>query len=170
LNGIWGLILLPFAMYGIFLIMKKLVGLYKVRKGYYKLKRIYPNGRIRTFWAKPQNDIFNFKDAKLHFTDKPSGVFYEGRMPVVWYVGTEQVFKEEKRHEIDPKHLSSLFMRTYNLGKSQAEKNTKLMFYAVLGTLAVSVITLLILFGLSKTFDTKFSALTGLIKTIQVVK
>ncbi|MEA3420772.1 MAG: hypothetical protein U9Q97_03740 [Acidobacteriota bacterium] len=162
------LFLFPLGMYGIYHVLKIIKGIYKVKKGCYRLKMIYANGRIRTFWAKPVNEIFNLKDEKLPFKDEPNGVFYEGRTPVVWYVGNQQVFRTTKYHEIDPKHLSSLFMRTYNLGKSQSEKNTKLMFLAIIGCLAVSVITLLLLFGLSKNFDAKFGALTGLINTIKI--
>ena len=163
------IVLLPFAIFGWYKILQVLKQQMNVKKGKYKIKRIMSNGRLATNWCKPENGIFDVnKDTKLQFLDEPKGIFYEGKTPVVWYIGDTQVFKEKGNEKQDPKLLSSMFFRIYNLGKSQAEQNEKYVLYVGLGCLVVSVLTLLLVFSFMKQYDQSMSALTGLVNSIKI--
>ena len=161
--------LIPFALFGWIKIMQTIKQQMAVKKGKYKIKRILSNGRLNTNWCKPENGIFDVnKDTKLQFSDEPKGIFYEGKTPVVWYIGDTQVFKEKNSEKQDPKLLSSMFFRIYNLGKSQAEQNEKYVLYVSLGCLILSALTLLLVFSFMQQYDQSMSSLIGLVNSIKI--
>ena len=163
------IVLLPFSVFGWVKILGTIKQQLAVKKGKYKIKRILSNGRLNTHWAKPENGLFDINnDTKLQFSDEPKGIYYEGKTPVVWYIGDTQVFKEKLLEKQEPKLLSSLLLRIYNLGKSQAEKNDKYILLVSLGTLILSALTLLLVFSFMQQYDQSMSSIMGLLNSIKI--
>lgn len=164
------LILLPFSVLGLYKIVQVIYEQARIKKGYYKIERVLPNGRLMKKWIKPDvktGKMIKLGDEHLPFDDSTAAIFYEGKIPKVIYVGDQQVIKGQGS-QTKAGELSSLFSRVYNLGKLQGNTDTKLMFYAIIGCLVVSVITLLLFFKFTGTFDTQIEGIRATLNTIKM--
>ncbi len=145
---IYGLLLSLAGLY--YLYKDKIQPWIKSKKGYIRVYKLMPNGRIRKFYAKPEfveDEGYVIKDTGNTFIDLPSHTFYEGNIKCVLYdeEGNQVSIKEMNKimPPLAPEMLDAITERVWNTAKIAAFKKAdrlEMLLWAVIIAAGIAMI------------------------------
>ena len=128
--------------YTLFIIIKKIIEIFKVRSGWIVGRWILPNKRELTRYVRPMGDEVKIRvlGKEHHYNYKTELLTFMGNTPVsTWNVGMllpMDLTKPNIKQEMSSDDISNLIIRAYNLGIIAAMRENRLLMIIALITCA----------------------------------
>jgi len=168
---------LPLAFFGMYYLMKyEFIPRVMAKRGYVRATQLLENGRLKTFFAKPETittednevktvlchgeDVYDYYDDPRYFVFDDKGVknvFYDSKGNLV------SIEYNEKIESAVPKGIvDALLKRTWNTAKAVAFKEKMRLDIFVLVAAGASVICVLLVFGMMDRLDQILGAVNSI--------
>jgi hypothetical protein len=152
MNEEYIVLLLPFAMFGVWKIMHKVKAWQLVKKGYFKATFRMANHRKNTTFVKPEKSWIKTGNRVYPFSEDSGFIYYNSGTPEIEYDYDGQQINFENVHKsetIDPIRLHLLVMRFFNLGKKSVKGRDNLILPLLIVACGISAICLMLLLGMN---------------------
>ena len=134
---------LPLSVVGIFILFKKLIQAFFVRRGYIKLLFFTQNKMLREDFKKPQSKTISVGDNKSFIFD-PKAIFRWGHTPTLAYneESVDPLNPLENSTRLTPRRLDDVQFNAFNAGKRAMEKQQQMiaifLMIAMIGAIAAA--------------------------------
>ena len=192
---------IPFAIIGIYyLFTHQIYPRLQNSRGKIKIFRFLPNGKFKTFWAKPEAEtseeevtvvdpktgkeikekrqyigyFIKTKDEVLSFIDSVNSVYTDGKCKIAIYdsEGNQVMINELQKviPAISPKMADSLAKRTWNAARAAAFGEKTNIMIFLIVTAGIALITLLLVFGMHHQLDALKTSVNNLASAVKSLK